>query len=64
MSDSARRYVRYFVDYAGLAAFLITLVITRSAVTATWALVVGAGLALAAAVLLPLVVPARTPATA
>jgi intracellular septation protein len=52
MSDSARRYVRYFVDYAGLAAFLITLVITRSAVTATWALVVGAGLALATGLIL------------
>ena len=52
MSESARRYVRYFVDYAGLAAFLVTLVISRSAVTATWALVVGAGLALATGLIL------------
>jgi intracellular septation protein len=51
MSDAARRWVRHFVDYAGLAAFLITLLITRSAVTATWALVGGAGLALAVGLL-------------
>lgn len=47
MSENARRWVRYFVDYAGLVAFLITLVITRSAITASWAVVAGslAGLA-------------------
>jgi intracellular septation protein len=38
--------IRHFVDYAGLAAFLIVLVITRSAVTATWGLVAGAAAAL------------------
>jgi hypothetical protein len=52
MTAQAKKYVRYFVDYAGLAAFLVTLVITRSAVTATWALVAGAGLALAAGLIL------------
>jgi len=41
MSDKGRRYVRYFVDYAGLAAFLITLVVSRSAITASWAIVAG-----------------------
>ncbi|MDB5467382.1 MAG: intracellular septation protein [Phenylobacterium sp.] len=48
MSEQTRRYVRYFVDYAGLAAFLVTLAITRSAVTATWGLVGGAAAAILA----------------
>ena len=46
MSESTRRYVRYFVDYAGLVAFLIALVVTKSAVTASWAIVAGSILAL------------------
>ncbi|HEY2751789.1 inner membrane-spanning protein YciB [Phenylobacterium sp.] len=40
------KWVRYFVDYAGLAVFLIALVATRSAVTASWAIVGGSILAL------------------
>lgn len=47
MNPRTAKYVRIFVDYAGLAAFLITLAVTRSAVTASWAVVGGslAGLA-------------------
>jgi intracellular septation protein len=47
--DAARKppkWVRYFIDYAGLVAFLITLVATKSAVTASWAIVGGSVLAL------------------
>jgi intracellular septation protein len=40
-------WVRYFVDYAGLVVFLITLVATKSAITASWAIVGGSILALA-----------------
>jgi intracellular septation protein len=40
------KWVRWFVDYGGLAVFLITLVATRSAVTASWAIVGGSVLAL------------------
>jgi intracellular septation protein len=47
MSPQAKAYIRYFVDYAGLAIFLATLVITKSAVTASWAIVGGSVLALA-----------------
>ena len=43
---SVPRWVRWFVDYAGLVIFLITLVATRSAVTASWAIVGGSVLAL------------------
>jgi intracellular septation protein len=50
MSAAATRnvpkWVRWFVDYAGLVVFLITLVATRSAVTASWAIVGGSILAL------------------
>jgi len=42
----APKWVRWFVDYAGLAAFLITFGITRSAVTASWAIVGGSIVAL------------------
>jgi intracellular septation protein len=41
------KWVHYFVDYAGLVVFLITLVVTKSAVTASWAIVGGSILALA-----------------
>ena len=47
--ESARKvpkWVRYFVDYVGLGAFLITLVVTKSAITASWAIVGGSILAL------------------
>jgi intracellular septation protein len=40
------KWVRWFVDYAGLAVFLITLMATHSAVTASWAIVGGSVLAL------------------
>ncbi len=51
MTDAATprnvpKWVRWFVDYAGLVVFLITLVATRSAVTASWAIVGGSVLAL------------------
>jgi intracellular septation protein len=46
MSPKTVKAVHYFVDYAGLAAFLATLAITRSAVTASWAIVAGSALAL------------------
>lgn len=42
----APKWVRWFVDYAGLVIFLVTLVATRSAVTASWAIVGGSILAL------------------
>jgi intracellular septation protein len=40
------KWVRWFVDYAGLVVFLITLVATRSAITASWAIIGGSVLAL------------------
>ena len=43
----APKWVHYFVDYAGLVVFLIALVVTKSAVTASWAIVGGSILALA-----------------
>ena len=46
MTDRQKAWVRHFVDYAGLAAFLVVLAVTRSAVTATWGLVAGAAAAL------------------
>ncbi len=47
MSPQAQKWVKYFVDYAGLLAFLITLVVTKSAITASWAIVAGSLAALA-----------------
>lgn len=43
----APKWVHYFVDYAGLAVFLLAFALTRSAVTASWAIVGGSILALA-----------------
>lgn len=40
------KWVRWFVDYVGLAAFLIAYGVTRSAVTASWAIIGGSVLAL------------------
>jgi intracellular septation protein len=40
-------WVRYTIDYGGLAAWLLTLVITRSAVTSSWVIVGASLLALA-----------------
>ncbi len=42
----APRWVHWFVDYAGLGVFLVTLVVTKSAITASWAIVGGSVLAL------------------
>jgi intracellular septation protein len=47
MSAPKLKWVHWFVDYFALAAFLITLVVTRSAITASWAIVGGSLLALA-----------------
>ena len=40
------KWVRYFIDYVGLGAFLVTLVVTKIAITASWAIVGGSILAL------------------
>ncbi len=48
MSPAAGRWVRLFVDYTGLAAFLVTIAITGSAIAASWAVVAGSLAALAA----------------
>lgn len=45
--DNLRHWVRYFVDYAPLVAFLIGYLLTRDLAKATWGLVIGSGLALA-----------------
>lgn len=55
MSPRTARYIRYFVDYAGLAFFIVALVVTRSLVEATWGLMAGA----AAAVVVGLVFERR-----
>jgi intracellular septation protein len=47
MSPKAKIAVRAFVDYAGLAAFLVTIAITGSAIVASWAIVIGSLAALA-----------------
>lgn len=47
MNDKTKRWVRLFVDYAGLVAFLATLWITGSAISASWAVVAGSVAALA-----------------
>lgn len=47
MTEPSRRWVRYFVDYAALAAFLIGFFASgRNLQQATWALVAGSALAL------------------
>ena len=46
MSPQARKWIHGFVDYAGLVVWLATLVITRSAITASWAIVAGSVVAL------------------
>jgi intracellular septation protein len=52
MSPKLGRWVRLFVDYAGLAAFLVTIAITGSAIAASWAVVGGSLAALAAGLIL------------
>lgn len=49
MSPKTKAWIRGFVDYAGLIAFLVTLGITRSAVIASWAVVIGSLAALVVA---------------
>jgi len=44
-------WVRYTIDYGGLAAWLLTLVITRDAVTSSWVIVAASVLALAVGLL-------------
>ncbi|MDB5418718.1 MAG: intracellular septation protein [Phenylobacterium sp.] len=47
MTPKVARWVRLFVDYAGLVAFLVTIAITGSAIAASWAVVAGSLAALA-----------------
>ncbi len=46
MTPKTKAWIRGFVDYAGLIAFLIALGVTRNAVTASWAVVAGSVAAL------------------
>jgi intracellular septation protein len=64
MNDKARPWVRGFVDYAGLAFFLIALIVTRNLVQATWGLVVGAVAAVAAGLIFERRVPPMALTTA
>ena len=57
MNGQSHRWVHGFVDYAGLAFFLIALAVTRNLVQATWGLVAGA----AAAVVVGLIFERRIP---
>lgn len=45
-AENRRHWVRYFVDYAALAAFLIAYLATRDIQKATWGLVVGSVIAI------------------
>ena len=47
MSPKLGRWVRLFVDYAGLVAFLVTIAVTGDAIAASWAVVAGSLAALA-----------------
>jgi len=64
MNDKSRRWVRAFVDYAGLAFFLIALIVTRNLVQATWGLVAGAAAAVAAGLIFERRVPPMALVTA
>lgn len=46
-AENRRHWVRYFVDYAALAAFLAAFLVTRDIQKATWGLVVGSIVAIA-----------------
>jgi len=63
-AERSRRWVRAFVDYAGLAFFLAALAITRSLVQATWGLVVGAAAAVAVGLVFERRIPPMALATA
>jgi intracellular septation protein len=52
MNPKMGRWVRLFVDYIGLIAFLATIAITGSAIAASWAVVGGSLAALAAGLIL------------
>jgi intracellular septation protein len=52
MSPKVGRWVRLFVDYIGLIAFLVTIAITGNAIAASWAVVGGSLAALAAGLIL------------
>ncbi|TAJ69253.1 MAG: intracellular septation protein A [Phenylobacterium sp.] len=45
-AENKRHWVRYFVDYAALAAFLAAYLVTRDIQKATWGLVVGSVIAI------------------
>jgi intracellular septation protein len=45
-AENNRHWVRYFVDYAALAAFLIAYLLTHDIQKATWGLVVGSVIAI------------------
>jgi len=45
-AENNRHWVRYFVDYAALAAFLVAYLVTRDIQKATWGLVVGSVIAI------------------
>ena len=64
MNDQGRKWVRGFVDYAGLAFFVIALAVTRNLVQATWGLVVGAAAAVVAGLVFERRVPPMALATA
>jgi intracellular septation protein len=64
MSDPTRRWVRAFVDYAGLGFFIVTLVVTHNLVQATWGLVAGATAAVAAGLIFERRVPPMALVTA
>ena len=64
MNDQSRKWVRGFVDYAGLAFFVIALAVTRNLVQATWGLVVGAAAAVVAGLVFERRVPPMALATA
>lgn len=64
MNEQSRKWVRGFVDYAGLAFFVIALAVTRNLVQATWGLVVGAAAAVVAGLVFERRVPPMALATA
>lgn len=45
-TENNRHWVRYFVDYAALAAFLVAFLITKDIQKATWGLVAGSVIAI------------------
>jgi intracellular septation protein len=47
MTQRTRDWIRYFVDYAALLAFVVGFVITRDITRATWGLVIGSAVAIA-----------------